>query len=980
MSAHDNLIKQTALVITSPASIQRTAFEFLEAVSDGELTLTDTSNPFAALIGANAAMVAAAVSKMEVAHRSQYEKASISLADLHNHISDRDISEIFAKPSKINIELSFAMNELENKLVYDDTLGIKKLVIPRNTVFTVSNIPFSLQYPVEIRKMEHGGLTIVYDTSITSPLKQLDTNAVPWGEFQYTSIEGTWLTMQLEVDQFNIVSKKGSIVQSTQFFLDIAFTDLFYTARVYITDNSGEYEIPVVISNRVIDLAQPCAVIAIYEKAVRVSIPQVFTQNGKVSGNVRVDIYQTKGDINIDLSAYAVTEFTVNWLALKPSEKTIFVAPLTRIESIAIASQSTTVGGRAALSSDEIRKRIFDNSIGQQKIPITPSQIGAAITDLGYTLIKDIDVVTDRVFLATREILAPKFSDYSALLSQTITPRASNGIPASIGVLVTKLETIIDKSGIIDNGERVTITPKALFVNENGTLKHLTQTEFQTLQSLSLDQLVLELNTLEYRYSPFHYVLDTTSTDFDLRAYYLENPKTTNKLFVAENATALLQVGIDIVDFAKVDEGYSILIRTTSSDAVRKLINDNDLICQIATIPGNQKDRAYLNGTLYRVEENGERIYEFILKTKFDIDRSDRMIFQDFFMYSQDPVDAAIPLKPTFDVFFLTSADVGPQYRYSDIDSKIGKAILPSMVYTISHEQLVFDFGDVLKSLWKRSRSYIDETAYERHTVNIPSRYTEVEYERDPLTGQIFRIVNGEVVYNPILHNVNDIRYDDQGDVVYLYQAGDIIYENGEPVIRSERAISRYLDILLLDGLYYFATDASIKTYREDAHRTLTSWIVNDLGNLSKATLDNTSVFFHPKVMIGLMEVIVDDNRRANIRAEQSLVIDMYVTDAVNNNDALKNTLVNKATSVIRSELAKVQIALSSIIEELHKAFGDDVIDVNVKGLGGTINHSAITIVSEHTRCSVKQKLITLADNTTTVVDDISFNWIRHTV
>lgn len=976
MSSLSDLTSNIEQVIYSPTSIQRAVFTHLEEITNGELTVVDTSNPFTALLSASATMVAAAINKADAEHRRQYEKASITLSDLYDHISDRDIYEIYAQPSQIKVQLSFSLTELLGKLVLDSTLGIHKLIIPRNTKFTVAETTFSLQYPIEIRKLEHGGLTVVYDNSVKSPLKTLETNAIPWGIMEYSSVSGEWLTIELNVEQFDIITKRGSVVQSQQFKLDILFDDLFYTARVYVDSGSGYKEIPVVLSARIVDLTTPCAVITVFENLVQVTIPQIFTHNGQISGTVRVDIYQTKGDISLDLSAYPVSEFIAEWKAIDTTEFTAYSAPLRTLESIAISSSSITDHGRRALTVDEIRTRILANAIGPRQLPITPAQINIALTNLGYELIKNIDVVTDRVFLATRELIAPKASDYSTLLSQTINPRASSGISANIGTLITKLSTLTNRSGVIDNGLRMTITPNALFVNNNGVVEHLSVNDLQHLQARSPDLLALELNSKDYRYTPFHYVLDATTDAFDLRAYYLDNPTIDNKLFVTENASSLLQVGIDIVDLVKTNNGYSLLIRTISSDAVKELLDD-DLICQLATIPSNERDRAYINGTLYSVEDTGERIYEFEISTRYDLDSDNNLILNNFFMYSEDPINIPVPLKATFDVFFITTAEVGNQYTPTTIDSAIGRAILPFIVHTINHEQLVFNFGHTLKTLWKRSRSFVDETMYQRYTFDIPMTYDQNVYENN----RVFEIVNDEVVYNQILHHAGDIIYENDGVTPrYSARAGDIILENGSPIVISNRVISRHLDLILLDGLYYFVTDESISNYKTLAHQTLAKWIVEDLTDIEKMTLDETTIFYYPKVMIGTMEVIVNDNRRANIRAEQSLVIDLSVTDSVYTNDALKNSLVTKTTTVLKHELSKTQIAVSSIIKELKTVYGNDVIDVRVTGLGGTSNFSAITIVSDYTRCSLKKKMVVLADGSTTVVDDVTFNWIRHTV
>jgi hypothetical protein len=54
------------------------------------------------------------------------------------------------------------------------------------------------------------------------------------------------------------------------------------------------------------------------------------------------------------------------------------------------------------------------------------------------------------------------------------------------------------------------------------------------------------------------------------------------------------------------------------------------------------------------------------------------------------------------------------------------------------------------------------------------------------------------------------------------------------------------------------------------------------------------------------------------------------------------------------------------------------VLEVQLSGFAGDNSIRVATIVDNTTRCSVKKKMVALADNTLTIVDDITVNFIKH--
>ena len=218
----------------NPGNIQRIAIDILDEYIDGTRTIIDPTNPLNLLIENAAVMTAAAMENNTANMRRTYPIVANTLDDIYPHMSDVDYANLFSTPSQTRFRLMFMLSEVKERLVYDPNTGIKKLVIPRNTYFTVIGVKFSIQYPIEIRQQKHGGFTVVYDTSVESPLKILSTNVVDKRIVYDTKNNGgEWLLLEFDVEQFNIISKRDSVYSSKEFSTEITLTDNYYYARVF---------------------------------------------------------------------------------------------------------------------------------------------------------------------------------------------------------------------------------------------------------------------------------------------------------------------------------------------------------------------------------------------------------------------------------------------------------------------------------------------------------------------------------------------------------------------------------------------------------------------------------------------------------------------------------------------------------------------------------------------------------------------------
>jgi hypothetical protein len=949
----------------NPAGIQRVVLDALQRATDNEEVIVDPTNPFVFCLESSAVMTAAFMAKNATDTRRQYPYSAQTPEDLYVHMSDRDYAGRFATPSGTKFGILLPMEEVLNKLVTDPDTGIKKIVIPRNSFFTVADTNFSIQYPIEIRQLAHGGIQVMYDVENPSPLQELSTNVLEWQLLTRSGVD--FIFFEFDVMQFNIISRSGNLSSALDFKLDIGFTDQYYYTRVYVETAQGTWqEIKTTHTDQIYDQSTPTAVLKVVEQNVEVRIPQIYTSTGLLSRGIRIDVYETKGRLDMIMSNYPLAAYTATWETLDPSDATIFTAPLKTFRQIMPFSNRTVSGGSNALPFDTLRERVIRNAIGTPTPPITNVQLENALENDGYEVVKNVDNITNRVFLATKPMPDP--------VDQKLITAAA----ASIEMVSLSVAEAVQIDSVIDNGASITITPDTLYRIRSGVVKMVSTQQKNQLLALPPDQRAGQVTSGNYLYTPFHYVLDMSGDEFQSRPYYLDSPTVETKLFVAENDTTLLQVATKIYGVTRTPTGYNLQIVLESGDAWKALA-DSEVFVQLAFVPNGEKDMAYMLGTLAGLTDEGERIYNFDLSTTFNIDADDGMELTKFFMYSQEPHISKAPLFTDFSVIFSTSVVMGPQWRTSAVDDVLGRFLLPARIAGVTHEKLRVRFGYALSTLWSRSRSVISSVPYQKWDVNVPRLYEKDVYRRDPVTGWTVKIENGVPVYD-IEHHAGDPVLDSEGNPTYQWKIGDTKLDgNGNPIPLNLRGMVRQLDVMFLEGAYWFATDITTKSYRTSTVQQVVSWLTNDLPRMSAQVLEQTRLYFYPKTTLGNVSAMIEEGVTTTINAGQAFLVKLYVSAAVAKNDKLRQTLQSQTVLIISAYLReKTTVSMSAILKALRDQYGQDVIDVEVSGLGGDANLPVLTLLNDGDRCSIRKRLVAQADDTLIVQEDVTFDFVRH--
>lgn len=937
-------------------------FETIEGITNQEALIMDPTHPAVLLMEMDACISSNNLQESIGLMRRMYPALAETPSDLYLHMADDDYINRFASPAKSKITFAFLHSDLATKLPYVAEENSYKAVIPRDTRFTVDGVTFTLLYPVIIRRYETGAIQVIYDSEIDNPMQALSGIVITPTVRRTASME-EWIFFDVDVLQVNYVKTTFSLDSTYNFSKNISFTDEFYFGRVYYRNaetNDAWVELPTTHTDQVFETSTPTVLFTVLDQEVKVEIPILYLLSDKLSGTLRADIFTTKGGLSMNLMAYTASDFDVDMTPLDEERDVTDYSVAIGDLSYYVYSTASTSGGKRALTFDELRSRVIYNAIGPQEIPITNNQNLAAAENNGFDIVKNVDVLTNRKFLASRKLPMPK------------NPKLIT--PANVGIVTfaSLLSDIVDHEHVVSNNGRYTILSGAVFRSDNGVISMLRKYELDAIYGMGLNAMVSHVNEGSYFYTPFHYVMDETEPEFDLRAYFLDQPYAKNLSFESQNKTAQLSVNTAKYDLVKTRQGYTLIIQT-ASESYYKEVDDDMVGVQLAFRPYGETTYAYINGALIGKTDTNERVFQFDINTDHDVNSQHLLGITNAYVSGITDFLGWTSLETDFLIIHYTG-DIPQTFVADATDQLLGKFMLNPIMVGNCLETISIHFGDALDNLWRRNHSYAIDSVYRTYSDDVPLLYTEDVYDISA-DGSFFDIVNNEVVYR-FKHRVGDPVLNDEGVQIYLHRKGDVILdEQHQPSIINQTSTGREMDLLVIDGKYYFADDAATVSYRDEMAKVMADWIKTDIEALKQDLLEQSWIYFYPKTTLGELEIQAESGVKTYIPAEQTFSVKLHVTKAVYENEALRATLENATISLLDYYISQAVVNMTQIRDELKKLYGDSVQAFRISGLGGAEDYELVTVLDGKSKLCLKKRLVILPDMTMFVKDAADFEF-----
>lgn len=927
--------------------------------------IPDATVPFVYALECGVMETTMAIQETEALMRRLYPRLALTTDELYLHMSGDDYIGRFAVPARTNFELLISYDEIIAKAVPYGDQGLKKLIVPRLTQFSVGGLIFTMQYPIELRVMRHGGVVVEYITDKPSPIETLSTNIVDWRMLVIDRQKIMAIT--IPVNQFQVTTFQEVLNPSTLFQTSYVFNDKFYYARAFINrpgmaDNAWE-EILTTHTDLVYDPQNLTVVFKVVGNKLEVSIPTIYTNTGVAIGDIRVDIYTTQGIVDMDLSTFRTDQFSYNLNSI--DDDTTFTAPLSTFNMIRCLSRERASGGADTVDFVTLRDQVINNTLGLSQLPITNVQLQNNLNRRGYDIVSNIDNITNRQFLAARKLSQPQ----------------GLNVESGAGVVMSQLkfdmESLAGSVHVSDNGERITIKPTLLYKFDNGRVLQLADAEIDRLINSSAEAIAREANSSRFVYSPFHNVLDATTNNFDMRPYYLENPTIEQKIFVGENDTAQLQAGIDIFDIEKIETGYRVTVKLESGEQFKQL-TDDQVVLQIGYQPPGEVRWASVNGT-YIGKEDNERVYQFDIDTNWDINSRNNLYTTNMTMFDLVQNNFSTSLECNLDVTILVVNSTTPGYQPNEIDAMVQTHLLPNQFMVVNRERLQTVLGYDMTKLWRRSRTVLSEESYKRWEYDVMDFWEKDVYKTDEYGNIVITILpDGSLDYE-VEHHKGDPKLDQDGVQIVKHRAGDIVLDvNNEPILVEPRKLLREVTLLMIDGLFYFATEQEALNYKTQIPMEFVGWLKNDIELIDSQLLEMCELFLYPTTTYGNAIVTVREGQKSTIPIDQAFALSFYLSQSAYTNATIRPSLIENGKDVISTMLNRKTISLSDIISRLKETSGDDVVAIEANGLGGSNNYSILTVDDESIRLMIRKKLVVLANQELTIEDDVQFNFLRH--
>lgn len=958
---------------TNPSAMVRTLLELTTDITDGKIVIANAANPWVNLIEAMASTTASTIEQLNVLHRAQFPTLATEYSDLYKHLADEDYLNRFSSPTAATFTVGMSYVDIQNSVVSVPGKDYKKLVIPRDSEFIAADMVFTIQYPIEIKLFDNGLLLINYIYDKVNPVAGI-TNSIINYYSSFLSENERWVFFDIKPLQYAVKSFNSIAEKSITFEETYRLSDQFFYARIWhrgTRTNNEWVEIKTTHSDEVFDPYVPTTVLKIDNNSLSVWIPSVYITNSLLGSEIRTDIYETKGTLDSDLSKLNLDEFSYQFKAIDASEEDEYTAALSSV-SCYVVSKDLISGGKNALTFEELRERTINDANGSQDTPITAAHIRAKGINNGFKMVAEVDSVTNRIYLAQRSL--PKPFNRKLLTA------------ANIGINTTQIQSQmftpenVSNYKVSVNGPRITFLSGLVLEHENGITKVL---PLNMQPALTNNQLVIDnINSRKLLYTPFYYVLDSTSEEFSLRSYHLDNPSMSKLSFQSMNQTLRLAVNTDSYRISKTADGYRVEIKVRSGNFY-KSAPDSLVGVYLSVIPSNEALEVFFKGTLLNPgvanDDGEERIYSFNIDTKHDINDKNEIIVTNAVYYDNVTRSANIPLDHVWSILHTTT-QISAEYTPSDLDVQYelytaltGASNAREKIST--HENINITLGLVLSNLWSRSRTLAGDLSYVKYTEDVPLVADSIVYEKNA-DNTDFTITNGVMVMNPILFNVGDNITNADGNIIYKHRKGDyVLNPDGSPISITNPGFDREIDLLVIDGRYFYATEQAYVEYRAEIADVISSWITDELIELQRNLLDKTKVFFYPETTLGSVSVKPSIDTVVHIPSEQTINITFDVNQTVYDDPKLRKLLAVSAILMVDEYLRNTTVNISELHDKIKKFAGQSIYGLSISGLGDEANYRLLVVSDKHSTLCVKKTLSVQADGTTIIVENVNIEF-----
>ena len=938
------ITKQEMLdLMYDPSLMQKKQLDMLASSVGGEFMISDPTNPFVMLLEATNTTASAALVKCDNIIRKKYPSLAGSKDDLYHHLFEEQLTSIFSVPAEVTVDIYVNVVDLKMSGYRPPNSNYIETTIPKYTKITILDIPLMLLNDIVVKLYDNNETFVEQQLNNENSLAFSDIGSLS-SELYNSSDDTPWIRFRTKAKQVDMVTANKTVIASDGFVHTVKIEDKYCFAQVaYKNAASPNYtNLPIAYNDEYIDPLTPTAYITPYYDTILVRIPDVYLNDGQISGVVSINIFTSKGKLYIPINKYTMEDFSVVFGETGNTPSSSSIKNITVLAN----SVDTIDGGLNNITNLELRN-IVVNSVTNTTLPITTQQLERAGDMMGYKIINTTDVITGRLFLALRSLPDIK----------------SSVVFAKQDVFFNTVKLVIDEiknlPSVYLSSDMCIIKSNTIFKETNGVVTLAKPEQITYLENLSPVKLIEHLETNKYFYNPYYYVINNNETYTNSRVYDLDNPEIDSIRILMKNLTVVPRVNIDKWDISKVKNGFRFLF-TLAPNAEFEDLDKHSIRLQMKLPLFGGTSFAYINSK-YLIEEG---YYEFMLETDMVLDENDMFVLNngeselftkkfgldcDITIYTMS--DDVSAMDPTL---FLTNEIHNPKGEKLTVFTK---------------ELLKVNFGKRLKYIFNKLYNVYNTKKYKTYDHDYPLVHQVDVFNVDPVLGTPYLCNDDEFD-----HSVNyELKYakgepvlDENGEQVYKYRKGDVVLdENGEPIVDQVGGVVRYIDMLLLEYEYFRANSAAYTNYKISTVETLNNYILNDMHDLNSRLLENTELLYKSYKTSKDVHVIINGTYEV-IPYMITPEVTLYLSNTSNLTSLELDNYKNIIGGIINRHLDNRVIKLEDIKLDIKNTIGTTVTGVKIENIDPN-NSEIITIKDENTKLTLN-KILGLNTNSEYVV------------
>lgn len=944
--ATESLVKLATHLEASPASVFELSLEMLEEAYDGEFDMVDATSPMAALLSTTATINAGSIMRSESLSRREFLVLAQTWDDLFPHMSSEDHYDRFAKPSEdTTIILGFSAQEIRATAVEDATTGMKKIVIPADSYYEVSGTSFYQGYPIEIFVMDDGQFRARWDDSVASPIRSLATNHIPT-KLAYLDNQEV-LIIQPSMIQLRPYTSTQAISEASGFKAEVGFTDYFYAARIYSRTGDVWTELDTTFDEQVFNPSEPTARLQVTNNKLSIQLPEIYFTNASLGNTIRVDLFTTKGKINLGLADFDAEVWTGSFQNLSGDTNEFEDATL-GLGIRSVQSLDRTIGGSGAITFDEMKSRLINGRSDRERAT-SFTELKVSLNKEGMGVERQKDTISNRTFVATQKL-------------QT---ESSGALTAGTGTAAGRVEINLERDDlnahIVKNDKLATMKPNTLFKKDEGVIRIMSDQEAISFRNMSVYEKADYLNANDFFYTPFHYVIDESRTTNALRAYYLAKPR------------------IDTVNTINQNPNTGFTVSTTDTSISYDEETQMFMVSIIAETPNfGERTIAVLNytdpltGSKWDIV--GERTIIDSARTRFDFKFTNELdidIDKKFTSGGWAGTD-----NPRFDLedlsldlVYLNTTSAG----VSTFDTVLAKNALQGTYTAINHERLDFVLGNYLENLYTPMRVVLTEPTYATWPYDVPDVYEETKYE-EGITGKILvENEDGTFDFKKEYEQGEQVVID--GEPQWLYRKGDIMHDpiTKEAIEEVPGGLAYECRLALIDAAFLFGSTREIKDYADSIPEVLIATLQGPISRIKKSLLEETDLFFEPVSDKVDALATLEAGRQSLINTALSFKARIRLTASAYQNSAIRDRIRTSLVGILNEELSNRDFYLSRLYANLRNLSPENIKSIEIDSpISGA---SMAELNEENASFTLATKTLVLANGQLDIVDDVDIEW-----